>query len=479
MRYESCENATPMKDRVYLFGDHAARPDGLERALMRAGFALAEGRQGEPLLPPDLAIVGARDAAELERLMESFRDHAWDRVPVVALLSTSSREDVARALAHGAADALSAPIHLGELCARLETRLRAGADLRRAAAAVALKSDLLGAIEEIAQARRPEEMMEAMTRRLGTALSVDHCACLAPSADRRHARLVAVHENPTLRSVSVDLFRYPEAVEAAMSGRTVFAPEVLRDGLFLAHLAQWPDSPEVHEIESAAAVPMITQRSVRAVVVVRSRRGEPSLTGEQVAMIEQLVNATAALLEREERRAEASRRQGLVGATDPLTGCASLDALDHRLREELERVRRYGGQCAFALVDVDALRELNARLGREAGDRFLRELGALILQETRTPDFIARYGSDEFAMLMPSTGLEGARRLLARIAARLASHPFEGLVSAERPQLAAGLVVIPHNGVARVEDLFPAAEAALARGKNNSDRVGVLTAAAA
>lgn len=468
-----------MKERVYLFGDHAARPDGLERALMRAGFALAEGGRGEPLIPPDLAIVAAQDAGELDRLLGSFRGNSWERVPVVVLLATSNRDDVARALALGAADALSAPVHLGELCARLETRLKAGADLRRAAAAGALKSDLLDAIEELAQARRPEEMLETMTRRLGSALAVDHCACLAPSADRRHARLVAVHENPTLRDIAVDLFRYPEAVEAATSGRTVFAPEVLRDGLFLAHLAQWPDSPEVHEIESAAAVPLVTQNSVRAVVVVRTRRGEQPLGGDQVALIEQLVNATAALLEREERRAEVSRRQVLTATTDPLTGCASLDALDHRLREELERVRRYGGQCAFALVDVDALRELNARLGREAGDRFLRELGALILQETRTPDFIARYGSDEFAVLMPSTGIEGARRLLARIAARLASHPFEGLISTERPRLAAGLVVIPHQGVARVEDLLPAAEAALVRGKNNSDRVGVMTAAAA
>ena len=167
-------------------------------------------------------------------------------------------------------------------------------------------------------------------------------------------------------------------------------------------------------------------------------------------------------------------------STDPLTGCANLDALDYRLREELERVRRYGGQCAFALLDVDALRDLNTRLGREVGDRFLRELGFLLLHEIRTPDFVARYGSDEFALLMPSTGIDGARRLLGRISARLASHPFDDLVLADRPKLAAGLVIMPHQGLARVEDLLPAAEAALVRGKNNApDRVGLAAAVAA
>ncbi|HLB54152.1 MAG TPA: GGDEF domain-containing protein [Gemmatimonadales bacterium] len=470
-----------MRERVYLFGDLAARPDGLERALMRAGFALAEGGRGDPISPPDLAVMAVQEAGpELDQLLAQCRTEVWGQVPVVVLLAGSNREDVARALAQGAADALAAPIHLGELCARLETRLKAGAELRRAAGAGALKSDLIDAIEEIAGARRPEEMLETMTRRLGTALAAAHCACLAPSPDRRYARIIAVHENPTLRDVAVDLFRYPEVVEAAMSGRTVHAPEVLRDGLFLAHLAQWPDSPEVHEIESAAAVPLITQHSVRALVVIRTRRGDPPLGPDQVSLVEQLVNATAALLEREERRAEVSRRQSVGASTDPLTGCANLDALDYRLREELERVRRYGGQCAFALLDVDALRDLNTRLGREVGDRFLRELGFLLLHEIRTPDFVARYGSDEFALLMPSTGIDGARQLLGRISARLASHPFDDLVLVDRPKLAAGLVIMPHQGLARVEDLLPAAEAALVRGKNNApDRVGLAAAVAA
>ena len=74
---------------------------------------------------------------------------------------------------------------------------------------------------------------------------------LPPTGGTRGWR--AVHDNPTLRNVAVDLFHYPEAVEASVSGRTVYAPEVLQHRLFLTHLAQWPDSPEVHEIESSAA----------------------------------------------------------------------------------------------------------------------------------------------------------------------------------------------------------------------------------
>jgi diguanylate cyclase (GGDEF)-like protein len=215
-------------------------------------------------------------------------------------------------------------------------------------------------------------------------------------------------------------------------------------------------------------VPLIAHRTVRAIMVIRTRRGEPGLTREQVTLVEQLANATAALLEREDRRAGAPTRHALVSATDPVTGCASPEALDLRLREEFERVRRYGTQLALALLDVDALRELNDRRGTEAGDRFLAELGGMLQQEVRTPDFVARHGG-EFALLLPATSLEGARQVLGRIAERMHRYPFTELSPAERPRLVAGLVVFPHPGIARVEELLALADAALLRGKSGDN----------
>jgi diguanylate cyclase (GGDEF)-like protein len=459
-----------MRERVALLGGLASRPPGLVQALTRAGFLLDESDLAEHAVPPDLVLVAVPNSGgDLERALAMIQERAWPGVPVIALLGASEPGGVTRALSLGASDAVSSPVDLAELCARLEARLRLRAEMQRAAGAGTLQAELFQAIEDVASAERPDEMLQKLVRRLGVGLAANHCACLVPSADGRYARLVAVHENPTLRDITVDLFHYPEAVEAVVSRRTVHAPEVLRDGLFLAHLAQWPDSPQVREIESAAAVPLITHRSVRAIIVIRTRRGDAPLTTEQVGLIEQVVNSTAALLEREDDRTSDARRQGLSPVTDPLTGCATREALDRRLRPEMDRARRYGSRLSVVLLRIDALRELLAHAGARAGDPFLAELGALLSSEMRTSDLVARFGLDGFALMLPGSGPTEARAVLARVSARVEARCWEHLGLSGHPRLSAGVGTFPHPEIARVEDLFAVAEAGmlgLAAGRN-------------
>jgi diguanylate cyclase (GGDEF)-like protein len=462
-----------MRERILLFGDPGARPAGMERTLIRAGFALFEDASADSAVPPDLVLVAVRDTgSELERILGVCRSRGWLGVPVIALLGTCGPGAITRALSMGTVDAIPAPVDLAELPARLEARLRYRAEVVRAAGADSLRADFFLAIGAVAASRRPDELLEQLVGRIGAGLGAGHCACLVPSADGRYARVVAVHENPAAGNLTVELFHYPEAVEAIVSGRTVYAPEVLRDGLFLAHLAQWPDSPEVRDIESTAAVPVIIRGAMQAVLVIRTRRGEPPLAPEQVAAVEHLVNSAAALLEREDRRAEGWRGEDSATAIDRLTGCGTSEALSRRLRLELDRAARYHGALALVLLGIDALRELVLRLGPEAGGPLLAELGALLNQEVRSPDFVARYGADQFAILMPSTGESGARRVIQRLAIRLDTRLWSQFPLTRRPRLAAGIAVFPHPDLSRIEDLVAAAEAGLKVENGGTDPAG-------
>jgi diguanylate cyclase len=234
--------------------------------------------------------------------------------------------------------------------------------------------------------------------------------------------------------------------------------------VFLRLRAVWHKSGVVPDVRSAAAIPVVQQGRIIGTVVMRSRMAQP-LHAEQLRFAERLVQGTARVLESLDRRAAIYRRQAATAMVDPLTGCASLDALDRRLKEEFERARRYGLCFSLVLLDVEGLAALNERQGMEAGDRFLADLGSILQREIRGPDFVARYGGDEFALVLPETSVEGARRSIARIRNRLEQGSYSALSTAERPVLTGGLVTFPHPAVVHTEDLFALAETALIRAK--------------
>jgi diguanylate cyclase (GGDEF)-like protein len=108
----------------------------------------------------------------------------------------------------------------------------------------------------------------------------------------------------------------------------------------------------------------------------------------------------------------------LAAATDPLTGLLNRRAVGERLGHELARARRTGEAFATLLIDVDHFKQINDRDGHAAGDEALVGLARVLTEELREIDTVARIGGDEFAVILPATGVAGARATAERLRER-------------------------------------------------------------
>lgn len=116
------------------------------------------------------------------------------------------------------------------------------------------------------------------------------------------------------------------------------------------------------------------------------------------------------------RRADDATRDA---STDALTGLASYRTLQQRLSHEVERSRRSGESFAVLFIDLDRLKDLNDRLGHERGNDALRGVADEIRQTIRTTDLAARYGGDEFVVLLTRTDRAGALRVADAVRERV------------------------------------------------------------
>ena len=468
--------------RILLVGDPAARPDGLERFLVRGGFQVTEAanppsgpERAEPH-PPDLVVVsiGAKEAGFVEAIRELATAGRFAGAPVIALLADGGAAAVAEALEAGASDAIVTPVHFGELRARIEADLRRRADQQEARDALRTRDLLFDIFQEVSAALRADEIFQTLVRRVGHAFGLTRCSFVLTAPGEDKGRVVAVYENPGIRDLRVELERYPEIQEAIRTERPVLIHDVHEHPLFEAIRKRWRQQRIEVNVQAAVALPVFVQGRAAGVFFLRTVQGDPELRSQDVAFANTIAQAAARVLENEERRAAIYRRQINAGVTDVLTGCASLDALDRRLRDEFERARRYSLRFALVVIDIDQLRDVNERLGQPAGDRVLAEIGALMQREIRAPDFVARYGGDEFALVLPETDAQGARRFVERLRQLVARHTFPDLGRSQAPSLSAGVVAFPHAEVLRPEDLFTQVEAALERAKKGEPtRIGV------
>jgi diguanylate cyclase (GGDEF)-like protein len=116
------------------------------------------------------------------------------------------------------------------------------------------------------------------------------------------------------------------------------------------------------------------------------------------------------------------REKDQMAVRDGLTGAYNRSYLELTLERTKKELRRNGGVVSVIFLDLDDMKKVNDNEGHQAGDRLLRELATLIWQACRETDVVARYGGDEFVVLMPGTDAEGARQVALKLEEAMARH---------------------------------------------------------
>ncbi len=195
-------------------------------------------------------------------------------------------------------------------------------------------------------------------------------------------------------------------------------------------------------------------------------RHENAFAEQEVLILRTLADLLATAL----HNAFVFQKMQTQAITDSLTGIKTRRFFLESVQAEWKRASRSGRPFSVVMVDLDRFKDINDTLGHLEGDLVLARIGRVLEQKSRQSNVVARYGGDEFVILMPETGLEQAQVLSERLRLWIATDP---MLSQMKITGSFGVATYPLHG-AQVEDILRVADAGMyISKKEGGDRVSM------
>jgi diguanylate cyclase (GGDEF)-like protein len=293
----------------------------------------------------------------------------------------------------------------------------------------------------------PQKIADLLVDRACEWLDATSCAVFAPDQDGRLEALSGRGMTAALTAAALDLAR------SIMASGREFATADLRK-----------ESRVTGAAGAAIGLPLRCRSRTVAALVVLERQSAPAppALGEALRpLLTTVLEGAAIALD----NALALRRAEALSVTDDLTQLYNSRYLNQSLRREVKRAIRSGRPLSLLFVDLDGFKGINDVHGHLVGSAALVEAAHVIRGSARETDVVARFGGDEFSMILPDTGSEGAAAVAERVRERIAAHSFLAAESlAIRLTVSVGVATLP-EAASSAEDLVKAADTAMYRVK--------------
>jgi len=220
------------------------------------------------------------------------------------------------------------------------------------------------------------------------------------------------------------------------------------------------DRVSTFKTRSILCLPIINRKRPIAVLEMLNKLDKP-FDSEDLDLLSRLVEQASIALE----RANLYKQASSLGITDELTKLYNSRYLEQVLDREVRRCRRYGSIMALIFLDLDSFKSINDLHGHERGSQVLAEVAGILLSAVRSVDTAARYGGDEFVIILPETPISTAHIVAERIRQAIAAYPFLEQEEIDLQVTASiGVAALPEHAKTK-QDLLEVADKALYRAK--------------
>lgn len=385
------------RQQVLVLEERHAIVDQLNQEMGLLGYRLRSVVDGDSLIaalrayPANAVIVdldAPASAAALTRLLVQVRDSSGRMLPVIGISQRNDFQTRLNAVRAGVVSYLVPPLE---------------------------PHDLVMELDLVTYRREPERL---------------HVLLIEPSASRA-ANYRGILEGGGL---SVSAASQPETALAALQD---FSPDVILMAMYLEECTGAELARVIRQFPVHTSIPIVflgprtaMDRQLDAIGV----GGDDFLSGPTHASY--LVRFVTI-------RAERGRKLRSLMLTDNLTGLLNHTYTKEQLNKELARAVRRETALAFAMVDLDNFKAVNDTYGHPAGDRVIKTLARLFKQRLRRSDYVGRYGGEEFAVIMPESTANDAKRTVEEIRVTFRRISQIALNGTFRASFSAGIAAFP------------------------------------